>query len=530
MFYRSILIAIGLSLLVLSPPLLDKIHTGNDYLTFGILSSFIAPHLQGVAMMSILLLLLLATTGKYLARSRYLSIFVYAALGLFMFRGFFSVAGISPQTLAGTVQQKLSVWGVLPPDYSATNFRLAGVIAILLVAVYLLARFKPSRRFAYSAAAFGWTLAIITLVRVIPVIQADSQFDSIRTAMQQPSDKKMSDRRVVWVLFDEFDYDVFFANRNPALSLPNLDRLQRTSISAENATSPADATLISIPALTIGSMLAETRGDGQGQLRVQGQGATTSTSLWHETANIFSDLKAKNKTVSVLGFYHPYCNVFPFAQPCDSYPMFHYPGWWWGYLQAARILPGVDYLVKRNHLNGGGFDDVFRRHLEKLPIHLAADSTALSFFHFNVPHPPGERIGKTAADLLGYEHNGLAVDLVAGIILDKLEAQSKSQEILLIVSTDHWLRLAGRVGAEPKDVYAAEFGKPRSDIRKIPLIIHRIGETSPATIPHAINTVHTAALIGNFLEGKLTDQSSIVAWWRNKPYVEPVISGRQSAF
>lgn len=532
MFLKNIFTSIGLSLLILSPPLLERIDAGNAYLTFNIKNSFIAPHLQGIGILSILILLLVAVTNKYLTRSRVTVTLICASLGLFMFRGFFSAAAISPQTLAGTLQQQMVLWGVLPQQYSATSFRLLGAIAILLVAIFLLTKYKPSRRLAYSAAAFGWTLGVITLIRIAPIVEADSTFAATRNDVFQSTEVVKPQRRVVWVIFDEFDYDVFFARRNPALSMPNLDRLSQISIHAENAVSPADATLISIPSLIVGSSLAETKGESAGRLRVHEQSGTSGI-IWQEMSTVFSRLKEQNKTVSILGFYHPYCNVFPFAQPCESLPMFHYPGWWWGYLQALRILPGIDYLVKKHHLNGGAFNDVFRRHLELLPIHLAATNAALSFFHFNVPHPPGGRMNATQGSpsdkLLGYEENGLAVDHITGLILDQLEAQSKSQETLLIISTDHWLRLQGRVGDEPNDLYVAEFGTPRPDIRKIPLLIHRIGERSASTVSQPINTVHTSSLVLDFLSGKVTSQASIVSWWSNKSYVEPVISGRRSA-
>jgi hypothetical protein len=134
--------------------------------------------------------------------------------------------------------------------------------------------------------------------------------------------------------------------------------------------------------------------------------------------------------------------------------------------------------------------------------HLSNRSTTLSFLHFNVPHPPGGRVHvewpPPLAGLTRYEQNALTVDAAVGRIVRTLEA-AHDQDILLVVSSDHWLRVERSRWSDEQ--LATEFGGDAEVVRKVPLLVRRMRDTAPRSIEQPVNTVHTARLIEEFSRG-----------------------------
>jgi hypothetical protein len=249
---------------------------------------------------------------------------------------------------------------------------------------------------------------------------------------------------------------------------------------------------------------------------------------WSATPNIFSRLHNSGQNISILGFYHPYCSIFIFANPCFSRPVFAYSSWWWGIWQGLRSIPGVDILARKYQWTNDGFNESTTLQLRALNQYLSNNSVTLTFIHLNIPHLPGGRIndidfkGEMKA-MPGYDQNLLAVDWVVGKIVKSLEVQSHSQDILLIVSSDHWLRTKYNSENLSSDQIKREFGSDTDEVHKIPLLIRRMRETSSYEISTPINSVYTAQLIEDFLGDKVSGHFSLAKWWLNKPYINPMI-------
>lgn len=525
---HDLFISAGLALTINSPYFLEKVGA-NAYFAFDILEAFLIPHIQSVVVLGLLIYSAILV-GRYCGlTSRWLMFFIGALFLIFVFRGFFSTAGIPPQSLAGKLQGWLSLLG---QDWLNTidpvTFRRAGVFALFVLGLAILPSvMRDTAPLFRACAAFGWILGIITIFRVIPIMAADAEFLKIRqqAALGAPP-YAVVNKRVVWVIFDELDYNRLFKNRKQGLALPNLDRLQQESVSAENAVSPAWTTAISIPALTTGTYLTGTKATGSGKLLLQKQGGIDIE--WEKESSIFSRLNESGNKISILGFYHPYCSFFPYANPCSSQPVFSYQVWWWGIWQGLRGIPGIDMLARRYKWTNEGFNEATRLQLEALNSHLSDKSTALSFIHLDIPHLPGGRVHgvtmtKEIEMLPGYEQNLLTVDWTVGEIVKNLEMQSRLQDVLLIVSSDHWLRTKYNIASLSPDQIKWEFGNDSAEAHKIPLLIRRMSETSKSVISQPISTIHTARLIEDFLAGRVTDHASIASWWLDKPYVDPMI-------
>lgn len=525
--------SIGLALLIVSPPFLERVYGSRAYYSFDILRSFLIPHLEGLAVLWLLLHVLFVIFRHWNLVSKSVTVPVAALLLLFVFRGVFTTAGISPFQLSHTVHDLLALIGF--ERFDPTLIKNVGAFILFVACFWVLSRNVDGTSPIFRAcAAFGWVLGLITLYRCVPLIAAEAELSRVhdRAATQEPVTSHLPGRRVVWLIFDEFDYDRFFVRRAEKLELPNIDRLVRESVSADNAVSPARDTALSIPALTTGTYFTNNRVSSNGTMLLEVDHRQEVE--WGETSSIFSRLHSQGLKVSILGFYHNYCKTFPYADPCLNLPGSAYAGWWWGTWQALKIVPGLDKLFLRGHLlNGEGMNQVTRLQIDALARHLNDSAKALSFIHLNIPHLPGGRVhgvpySPFVAQLPRYDQNALTVDWVVGKVVENLEKHSQSQDILLVVSSDHWVRMGLHAADLPADQFEREFGHDTTEVHRIPFFARRIREGSPYSIPQPINTVHTTHLIEDFIAGKVADHAGIVEWWKDKPFYPPMITGEDN--
>jgi hypothetical protein len=131
---------------------------------------------------------------------------------------------------------------------------------------------------------------------------------------------------------------------------------------------------------------------------------------------------------------------------------------------------------------------------------------ALTFLHLNVPHLPApyadEFLGLagSADPLVEYSRNLIVADRVLGEVVAELQRQVVRHQLLLIVSGDHWLRNRWYRANEP------EQSKP------VPFIAWIVGDTKGTQISQRISTIHTAAMILEYLDGELSTQAEIANW------------------
>jgi hypothetical protein len=130
----------------------------------------------------------------------------------------------------------------------------------------------------------------------------------------------------------------------------------------------------------------------------------------------------------------------------------------------------------------------------------------------NLPHVPGDYtqryfgIASAGDDRASYRRNLVLVDQLIGEAQSVLAQRARYQDILVIVSSDHWHRINSPLIA-----------------KRIPWIAWHVGETDGISLNAPISTVHTAALIESFLDGKLNQQAQIAQWWSGKPFYPPLM-------
>jgi hypothetical protein len=115
-------------------------------------------------------------------------------------------------------------------------------------------------------------------------------------------------RRVVWVIFDEWDQRLTFDDRPADLALPEIDRFRSEAMTAIHAYPPRNNTLESIPSLLSGKVVVRAEPLGAAELRLTFDGNSTAAS-WRDVPNVFDTALARGFSTALVGVYHPYCRM-----------------------------------------------------------------------------------------------------------------------------------------------------------------------------------------------------------------------------
>jgi hypothetical protein len=125
-------------------------------------------------------------------------------------------------------------------------------------------------------------------------------------------------RRLVWVVFDEWDYRLTFVDRDPSLKLDAIDRLRNDTLFAERALPPAGDTRTSMPSYINGRRVKSSVAESAGSLQIT-YSDTGEVGIWGSQPSVFSKARAMGVNAGVLGWYLPYCRVFGSSLPQCSW-------------------------------------------------------------------------------------------------------------------------------------------------------------------------------------------------------------------
>jgi len=474
---------------------------------------------------TVIALLLLTPTAAWWLRREHANdgrtgpslLIVLAGLFWIAIVGAFSAAGYSAIDIALIVTGGAS----LDATRWARIALVVGGIATLLIAVRTLRpRWKQLLR---VLSILGYTYAVLALIRLIPypssafAIHRNDQSPALEPAAAAAAPRP---RQVVWVIFDELDYGLTLGQpggpHNPAM--PNLEGLVKVGVSASAAFSPARDTEASIPALLTGYTLAGLKYDDRGNMWLE----TRNDGLrrFEQSDSVFGRLPAGPQSGAILGYYQPYCVVFPTVHPCEALPEANVGRWFdalafFGQpaIATARWLPGSNAFLSGALFRA--FEPMYRISedtVRDLPRFLSLAESALVFIHVNLPHTPGDYVQRVlhfksvADDGENYRRNLQLVDQLVALTVSTLQRRASQQDILLVVSADHWYRL----------------GSPTVP-QRIPWIAWHVGESEGATLDTRISTVHTADLALDFLQGRIHSQTQILPWWRDKSFYPPLM-------
>ncbi|HEY8463341.1 MAG TPA: sulfatase-like hydrolase/transferase, partial [Bacillota bacterium] len=268
------------------------------------------------------------------------------------------------------------------PNINDKIFNLS-LLAIIIVLLWRRAMMKATMMLILFLAPFAM---LILGQSVQGVLHPNQPIDS-PVVPKQIVNQVPNAPRVLWLIFDEMDFRISFSDRPQNLKLPEFDRFKEESLFAENAYSPAGATIPSIPALLSGKMIRNASLDDFDTLNVVFEGSNQTVN-WGSQPNVFSQAKKLGVNTALLGEYIPYSRLighdldfchwsayrFQFVSPKDTL---------WDNL-TTQLYSFFHVLSLYYDQHKIATREIFD-HAKKL---VSDSNYGLVFIHFPVPHSP----------------------------------------------------------------------------------------------------------------------------------------------
>lgn len=385
-----------------------------------------------------------------------------------------------------------------------------GVVALVLV-------YKHNRRPARMAITLLMILSPLFLVNLVSVIWLRTRHSTAQAFQEQRPTERVSTRantpHIVWIVFDELEQRAAFINRSPEIKLPALDRFKSESLSTSNAHPPAKYTLSSLPALTIGRSVVDSvpLAPNDCELKLD-KGEKVR---WSKESNVFSQARAEGFSTGLAGWYLPYCRVIgssldscswvpvidPVNPALDQLTLSH--ALWLSVRTAVFRIPLAFRLLESRYERQRRLEhrEEFER-LSKAANELLQQDLNLKMLHYPIPHHPWIYDAKTqsfsTAATIGYDDNLVLTDRTLGEIRLALERAGKWDSSIVIVTADHWWRLAEPVNGQQD--------------QRIPFMIKLPGQKEGMEYQKPFNTFLTRQLLLELLRGNLTGPSDVAAW------------------
>ena len=296
--------------------------------------------------------------------------------------------------------------------------------------------------------------------------------------------------RLVWLLFDEWDYGLTFDNNTRKLMLPTLQELIGQSFHASNAHPPGDVTARSVPRLLTGE-----------------RNVNKDTMAGHP--NVFAKAKALGARSAVGSWYLPYCGVFKDALSACWSPNASAERSSMGNSAVEISLNQLRNLAENQFRSPFGQPLAAKRHALDYEYQLKTATTAVAdpaldfvYVHFPVPHEPlfydhrsgrydlGERpvVSMLQKNFEAYYDAVQLVDRTIGSVRGSLQQAGLWDRTHLIVTSDHNYRNRHRLGMKHGDT-------------RVPFIVRVAGSTSETAFDQKFNTILSADLAIALLAG-----------------------------
>ena len=315
--------------------------------------------------------------------------------------------------------------------------------------------------------------------------------------------------RIVWMIFDEWDYRLTFRDRVASVAMPEVDRFAGTALHASQAFPPSGQTPWSLPALTTGHLVREVEATGPDDL-VLLLPPGEKPIHWRDVPTTFSEARTAGYNVGLVGFYHPYCRMFNNdLSAC----------WWWPTaLQYNSMGAGLFHILPNQvrslfetdsrspFAQALAVEEHGRIQRESVghALELVTDPRfGFVFLHLAIPHAPypyDRRTGQftSRSPVTGYWDNLALLDRTVGRLRAAMEHAGLWDNSIVLLSADHWNR-------------SSQFLDGKKEHR-IPFLLKMPGQHEGLAFDHPFNTVLSHDLMLALMRGELTSAQSVAEW------------------
>jgi Sulfatase len=343
---------------------------------------------------------------------------------------------------------------------------------------------------------------------------------------------KGSDKRIIWILFDELSYNLVIDHRPAGLTFPNFDKLHSKSFSFANVEPNGNYTERIIPSLLSGHPIEELRSNNDGGLWY----LDPARHQWfpYDPGNsLFALAEYNGWNPGVVGWFNPYCRTFASVlTSCQWRPGIEVelPIEGLGASEQKSILANAMVVprmfarmvlrrpdkywvehVKRN------VED-YRSIMQYASNLIQNDQARFVFIHMPVPHPPGiyDRRTHTLVAHGNYLDNLVLADDSLGELMREIEKTASADQTTLIVSSDHswrvpiW-RLGGVWTREEEQISQGRF-----DTRPV-LLIHFPGQNSGKEILAHMPELTEYDIVSAMLKLQMSAPENLDAFLQSRP-------------
>jgi hypothetical protein len=315
-------------------------------------------------------------------------------------------------------------------------------------------------------------------------------------------------QRFVWIIFDEMDYRLAFESATN-LRLPEFNRLASQGLFATSAFPPGGRTMISIPALLSGRLVAGSNAAGPSDLLVRYEGESKAV-RWNTQQTVFALQRDRGWRTGVVGWHFPYSRIF--GADVDAWQ----DQTWRLALNPNRPFVGLmsdDFRVlmegKTRSLVGKSLSvreqqRIVREVGDEATRKAADPSLDLVFLHLPVTHAPfyyDAATGKDAVRLrpvAGYLDHLQLADRVLGQIRRAIDEAGVARRTTLLVSSDHWYREADLLDGGMD--------------HRVPFLVRFPDDSRGLRYSAPFNTIVSRRLATAILDGEIHNAAGAAAW------------------
>jgi Sulfatase len=400
--------------------------------------------------------------------------------------------------------------------YDVMGKRETVVMSVVVVGLLCLAAWRWCREAAKGAAIILVALSpliVATFGRTVWILggHRNATLADRPTAPLNPNAHRSP--RVLWFVFDEWDYKFTFLSHPPDLSLPEIDRFARTALSATNAVPPASETIMSVPMLLSGERYSDQRLATADRFEVRPFANPAGYQSLASRDLIFREAQGLGYNTALAGWYLPYCRLFsdqlnactwlPMNKPENSFQddtITH------AMVDEARSLfESTSFSPFGNPLAATHHIDTYRGLLAASIEAITDPRYGLVFSHLPVPHYPFSYDRKThmVARKISFQpgdyFNGLALlDRTIGEIRRALEVAGQWDDSVILFSTDHYFRWAKAVDGTYH--------------RRVPFLLKLPRQDHAVVYERRFNTITTKSLLLAILRGEIRTPEEASAW------------------
>jgi hypothetical protein len=387
-----------------------------------------------------------------------------------------------------------------------------------------------------SSAARAYAAVLFLMLPLAPVLAAQAAWvqwqrppaeDYAGTVPSQPG--RSTPTRVVVMVFDEWDERLAIDDRPDRVELPVLDRLLGQSFRAARAAGGGYLGVdSSIKSMLTGQRLQTVDPRGLG-VRIDGgnRQVIDEAAAWVDAPTLFSEMKRRGWSSSVVGWYIPYCRLQG------------------QHLRACSWQPGGSVYGRRELVFELSYAEHLRtmavRQLERVPMSrrlglnrsiqerrsllaeevtrirdrfgAALDSADLLYVHWPVPHPFGVEAPSSpiAGQAPNYFDNLVVADRLLADVQDSLTRAGRWDQITLVMTSDHSLRTWywQSSGAWTDEEQRATGGQQSP---YVPFVVKFAGRHAPLVYDQPFTIALLSDIVLAMADEAVTNPAELAAW------------------